>query len=145
MNKSPQWQALNRKVRYLEKQQGLDRAAHEALVLGVTGKDSMSECSASDLQAIVDRLEENAPTSKPGKKGGFVKAGKGYVRMIWAIWGSIKRAGKLDAEDTDAALLAFVNARLRTRQFDDVRQLDWLTSDEATPIINALKSWDRRK
>ena len=136
MSKSSTWQALNRQIRAAEKERGIDRDAHEALVLQVTGKTSLGDCTDSEMRKIVAHLN--------GTRVGFKPSAKGYVRKIWALWGSLKKAGALSATDTDAALLVFVNKHLDGRQFANIRQLDWLTYDEAAPVIEALKDWDRR-
>ncbi|WP_417825175.1 phage protein GemA/Gp16 family protein [Thalassospira lucentensis] len=136
MPKSPTWQSLNRQIRAAEKERGIDRDAHEALVLQVTGKTSLGDCTDSEMRKIVAHLN--------GTRVGFKPSAKGYVRKIWALWGSLKKAGALSATDTDAALLVFVNKHLDGRQFANIRQLDWLTYDEAAPVIEALKDWDHR-
>ncbi|OSQ49635.1 MULTISPECIES: regulatory protein GemA [Thalassospira] len=136
MSKSSTWQALNRQIRAAEKERGIDRDAHEALVLQVTGKASLGDCADSEMRKIVAHLN--------GTRVGFKPSAKGFVRKIWALWGSLKKAGALSATDTDAALLVFVNKHLNGRQFANIRQLDWLTYDEAAPVIEALKDWDHR-
>ncbi|HBS22687.1 MULTISPECIES: regulatory protein GemA [Thalassospira] len=136
MYKSPTWQSLNRQIRAAEKQRGIDRDAHEALVLQITGKASLGDCTDAEMRKIVTHLN--------GTRAGFKPSTKGYVRKIWALWSNIKKAGALAAPDTDAALVAFVNKHLTGRQFANVRQLDWLTYDEAQPIIEALKDWSNR-
>jgi hypothetical protein len=136
MPKSPTWQSLNRQIRAAEKAQGMDHEAHQAMVARITGKASLSQCTDTEMRQIIAHLN--------GPRAGFKKSAKGYVRKIWALWGNLKKAGALSATDTDAALLAFVNKHLKARQFAHVRQLDWLTYDEAAPVIEALKDWDRR-
>lgn len=136
MPKSPTWQSLNRQIRAAEKVQGMDHEAHQAMVQNITGKTSLGQCTDAEMHQIIAHL--NFP------RAGFKKSAKGYVRKIWALWGNLKKAGALSATDTDAALLAFVNKHLKARQFAHVRQLDWLTYDEAAPVIEALKDWDRR-
>ncbi|PKR55496.1 regulatory protein GemA [Thalassospira marina] len=136
MVKSYQWQVFNRRIRAEEKAQGMDHDAHQVMVQNITGKTSLGDCSDTDMRKIVAHLN--------GTRAGFKKSAKGYVRKIWALWGNLKKAGALTASDTDAALLAFVNKHLKARQFAHVRQLDWLTYDEAAPVIEALKDWDHR-
>ncbi|OSQ41658.1 regulatory protein GemA [Thalassospira sp. MCCC 1A01428] len=135
-SKSSTWQTLNRQIRAAEKERGIDRDAHQAMVQNITGKDSLGQCTDGEMRKIVAHLN--------GTRAGFKPSAKGYVRKIWALWGSLKKAGALTATDTDAALLAFVNKHLKARQFAHVRQLDWLTYDEAAPVIEALKDWDHR-
>jgi len=136
MPKSPTWQNLNRQIRAAEKERGMDQDAHQAMVQNITGKTSLGDCSDTEMRKIVAHLN--------GTRAGFKKSAKGYVRKIWALWGNLKKAGALTATNTDAALLGFVNKHLKARQFAHVRQLDWLTYDEAAPVIEALKDWDRR-
>lgn len=136
MSKSSTWQSLNRQIRAAEKERGIDRDAHEALVLQITGKTSLGDCTDAEMRKIVAHLN--------GTRAGFSPSAKGYVRKIWALWGSIRKAGALSAADTDAALLAFVNKHLKGRQFANIRQLDWLTYEEAAPVIEALKDWNNR-
>ena len=136
MPKSPTWQNLNRQIRAAEKALGMDHDAHQAMVFQITDKTSLGDCTDTEMRKIVAHLN--------GRRAGFKPSTKGYVRKIWALWGNLKKANALTASDTDAALLAFVNNHLKTRQFAHVRQLDWLTYDEAAPVIEALKNWDRR-
>lgn len=136
MSKSSTWQSLNRQIRAAEKERGIDRDAHEAMVQQITGKTSLGQCTDGEMRKIVAHLN--------GARAGFRPSAKGYVRKIWALWGSIRKAGALSATDTDAALLAFVNKHLKGRQFASIRQLDWLTYEEAAPVIEALKDWNNR-
>lgn len=136
MAKSSIWQSLNRQIRAAENARGMDRDAHEAMVQQITGKTSLGQCTDAEMRKIVAHLN--------GTRAGFSPSAKGYVRKIWALWGSLRKAGALSAADTDAALLAFVNKHLKGRQFANIRQLDWLTYEEAAPVIEALKDWDHR-
>lgn len=136
MSKSSTWQSLNRQIRAAENAQGIDHDAHQAMVEKITGKTSLGQCTDAEMRRVVAHLN--------GHRTGFKPSSKGYVRKIWALWGSLKKVGALNATDTDAALLAFVNKHLTGRQFANIRQLDWLTYDEAAPVIEALKDWSER-
>ena len=75
----------------------------------------------------------------PQKRGGKFRpaSNKGYVRKLFALAKSLDDLGYWNAPYKDA-LRSFVKKR------SDVDDPEWLTYDQATPLIEALKEIEGR-
>ena len=138
MTRTPTWIKRNAAIRAACAAHGIGEDARRDIVERVTGKRSLGACSDAEMGKVLRAVNNDAPTAT------YHPATKPSIRKIWALWGDLKRRGRLNAGDTNAALLSFVNARIARQPLSDPRQLDWLTVAEATPIIQALKSWAER-
>lgn len=140
MAKSKNWIQLNRRIRAAEKAAGMTQEDHKSVVLRLTGKQSLSDCSEREMQNVLNAVQgDNKPSFKPSSKG--------FVRKIWALWGDLDSNGllhTLGTENKRQALVSFVN-RIVGTDFQKPQQLDWLTSDQATQVIEALKQWQARE
>lgn len=126
---------------------GIDDEARKAMLLARYGVESRKDLSPDQLSDLVKHLKASGfqPTRGNQTGGKRPMSQHGYIRKIWALWGNLKRAGVLDATDTDVALVAFVNRHRKAGHMDRVDQLEWMTEVEASPIIEALKAWCRRE
>jgi hypothetical protein len=134
---------------------GIDDDARREMLRARYGVESRKDLSPDQLSDLIEHLKASGfrPTraGQAGQGGQAQGARKrpmsqhGYIRKLWALWGNLKRAGVLDATDTDAALVAFVNRHRKTGHMDRIEQLEWMTEAEASPIIEALKAWCRRE
>ncbi len=80
------------------------------------------------------------------KKGGkaLPASTKPYVRLVHALWKSCHRKGVIQ-DGSRSALRSFVRNDMVRRGFEDVdRDPDFLTFDQASPIIDALKAMEAR-
>lgn len=128
---------------------GIDDDARKAMLLARYGVESRKDLSPDQLSDFIEHLKNSGfRPIRAGQAQGSRKrpmSRHGYIRKIWALWGNLKRADVLDATDTDAALVAFVNRHRKAGHMDSIDQLEWLDEAEASPIIEALKAWCRRE
>lgn len=124
-------------------QLGLDEETKRALYARVTGETSLRAMSERQRLDVVDELKRRGFKMKSGGKKLPVST-KPYVRLIHALWRSCHRNGII-RDGSRSALRTFVksNAPVIGNQTppDDP---DFLTSDQATPIIEALKAMEKR-
>lgn len=110
----------------------------------VTGKRSLKEMTEKERIAVVDDFKQRGFVVKRGKgrAGKPNYSSKGYVRLIHALWKSCAKLGVID-DASPKALRAFVANRTEAKgkRVDDP---EFLTYDEASPIIETLKSMESR-
>jgi len=140
MKRTPAWHKANRAIRAACKDRGIDEDQRKLIMEDVTGNTSSSDCNAQELEAVL--AEINGQTQP---RHDFKPSAKAYVRLIWALWNDLDSRGGVKFDDTRQGLVLFVNKfRSEDKQLTDPRQLDWLTYNEATPIIEALKKMIER-
>lgn len=114
----------------------LDEDDYRALLKRVTGQDSLRSMTAPQLQEVVDEMKRLGFRVKA--RGKDLKTSfKPYVRLVHALWKSCHRKGVI-ADGSRSALRTFVSAR------SPVSDPDFLTYEQAEPIIQALKVMERR-
>ncbi|MDZ7823004.1 MAG: regulatory protein GemA [Ahrensia sp.] len=133
------------KIHIAKKQLGFDDETYRAMLQLVTGKSSCKEMKPAELNKVLKHLQAN----------GFVAHGKGaqskthlpaskkaYVRLIYVLWSKCHQSGQI-SDGSKKALRAFVAARtqLAGHRRDDP---EFLSYDEASPIIEALKAMEKR-
>jgi len=133
--KHQSWADINRQIRGLEKELGMSHDDHQAFVLGVIGCDSLKGRPVKDMLAVRNALLDERAKAR----GGYQTSAKGHVRKLFALWGELKRQGKVTG-DIREGLMAFVNAHGGTA-YTVPDQLNWLTAEEANPLIERLKAW----
>lgn len=110
----------------------------------VTGKRSLREMTEKERLAVVDDFKARGFVVKHGKgrKGKPGYSTKGYVRLIHALWASCAKLGVIE-DGSAKALRSFVGSRTEAKgkRVDDP---EFLSYDEASPIIETLKSMERR-
>ena len=125
-------------IHVAKKQLGLDEDVYRAALKQATGKTSLRAMTKGELVQVVDHFK--AKGFKVRRVTG--KSPKAYVRLIFALWKSCAKLGVID-NGSNKALRAFVAGQTeRTgKRIDDP---NFLTYDEASPIIETLKSMEQR-
>lgn len=141
--------ALQIKIHVGCKQLGLDAEARRQLQLVETGKESMSDMTAAELQKVLNRLK--ADGFKPASKGGSksVKkrglAPRGDLRLCHVLWSKLGEAGHLDHPGRDG-LNKFIRSRFGDSWGSVPADIDMLRdANQITAIIRALRSWCDRE
>lgn len=137
-------------IHVLKAQLRLSEADYRALLNALTFKNSTSDMTNPQRQAVRDhmqRLAERAgvATAQPSRAGArngsdwqAKRAAAGpRERKVWAIWNALKRSGHIQ-NNTEAALNAWVK---RTVQVEALR---FCTVPQMETLIEALKRWQER-
>ena len=106
---------------------------YRLLLERVTGQRSAADLSEPQRRAVVAELKRRGFKTKGGRK----PSGKPYIRLVFALWGELKRAG-IWREDGIGSLRAF------TRKMAGVDDPEFMTYAEATKVIEALKKMKER-
>lgn len=131
-------------INIARQQLGLHEAEYRAMLVRVTGVDSlraMSERQRLDVVEEVRRLGFRVTGAKSGKA--FPASHKPYIRLIHALWKSCHRNGVIENGSREA-LRAFVKRFLAERGSNVVSDPDLLDFEQASPVIEALKAMERR-
>lgn len=105
-----------------------------AIYKHVTGKVSAKDMSEAERKSVVAHM--NNKFGNDYKKR--VRSDKPYVRLIHALWRSCSEKKLLD-NPTRSGLRAFVKKQ------SGVSDPEFLTYDQASPIIEALKAMEARR
>jgi phage gp16-like protein len=130
------------KIHVAKKQLGLDDDTYRAVLRRVTGKDSSSGCSISELEDV--KAEMVYLGFKPVKTA-HPRAGKRPLAdgetatKLRALWISGYHLAVVN-DPSEAALAAFVK-RATGGKKRGVDALQWMTADDARKAIEALKAW----
>ncbi|PYE87524.1 gp16 family protein [Phyllobacterium leguminum] len=117
-------------------QLGLDDDTKRAMYMRVTGVDSLRAMTERQLIAVVDELKRRGfKIKKAGKQ--LPASHKPYIRLIHALWRSCHRKGIIQ-DGSRTALRSFVSGRA------PVDDPDFLSVEQADPIIKALKAMEAR-
>lgn len=132
-------------INIAKKDLGLDDETYRDALERVTGKRSLRAMSEAQRLAVVDDFKAkgfkiNRGGKSVGNKAGF--SSKKYVRLIHALWSACAKLGVID-DGSKKALRSFVATQTEKRgaRIDDP---DFLTYDQASPIIETLKSMEKR-
>jgi len=124
-------------VHIAKKELGLDDDTYRDVVRRVTGHGSAGDCGPVQLERLLAefrRLGWRFKTKRPKSK-------LPRVRKVWALWGDMCRKDLVRAEGLvaqRAALRAFVE------RMTGVADPEWLTPEQASQVIEGLKSWKSR-
>ncbi|ELU11708.1 hypothetical protein CAPTEDRAFT_140450, partial [Capitella teleta] len=113
---------------------GLDDDTYRACLERVTGKLSAKAMSEAERERVIDEFKRLGWEPFKGRK----KSNKPYVRKVYGLWTSLCEQGKAD-NPTRQGLKAFVKRQT------DIDDPEWLTSDQANKVIEALKAWGARE
>ncbi|EKE78449.1 regulatory protein GemA [Oceanibaculum indicum] len=115
-----------------------DDTAWRALLVRVTGKDSLRTMTGPQLGKVIDELHRQGARKTPPKrafKGRTRKlADSDQAQKIRALWLALWHLGCI-ADSSEEALAAFVKRQAK------VDALEWLPADKAAGVIEALKGW----
>lgn len=118
-------------IHVAKKQLGMDDDTYRAMLWSVGRVNSAGDLDHPGRKAVLDHL----------RKCGFKKtrsaARDPQSRKIVALWLELRDLGGL-RDSSEKALNAFVEERV------GVKAVQWLSSDQASEIIEQLKAWARR-
>jgi phage gp16-like protein len=117
---------------------GLEDDDYRDVLFRVTGKRSLRDMNEKQRIAVVDDFKSRGFVVKRGK--GFSK--RKFVRLIHALWGACAKLGVIE-DGSAKALRSFVanKTEAKGQRVDDP---EFLTYDQASPIIETLKSMEKR-
>lgn len=121
-----------RAIHAICKKHGVEEDARRAIYKRVTGKASAKDMSETERKAVVAHMNRKFGTEK--KKN---YSSKPYVRLIHALWKSVHEKGVIE-DGSKAALRSFTN------NLTGMSDPEFLTYDEASPVIEALKAMEAR-
>lgn len=137
-------------IHVLKAQLRLSEADYRALLNALTFKNSTSDMTNAQRQAVRDHMQRLADragvaTAKPSRAGARNgsdwrakrDAASPAERKVWAIWNALKRAGHIE-NNSEQALNAWVK---RTVQVETLR---FCTGPQMDTLIEALKRWQER-
>ncbi|MCH2165931.1 MAG: regulatory protein GemA, partial [Marinovum sp.] len=121
-----------------------DLRAQYAKLATIEMTPDTSFLTEEEREAVLSDFKARGFVVKRGKGRGNSKrySQKPYVRLIHALWRSCAELGVID-DASRKALRSFVAARTEDRG-DRVDDPEFLTYDQASPIIEALKSMESR-
>ncbi|MGB0747162.1 MAG: phage protein GemA/Gp16 family protein [Magnetospiraceae bacterium] len=132
----PRWLQLNKAIRAAEKSRGMSRDDHAALVLRITGRDSLKGAKLHEMNKVLNAL--NGKAGKASAAGRLDNADP-LVSKMRALWISLHHLGEV-TDPSDNALIAFA-----ARQIGVTPGIQWRPSPVQAPkIIEALKAWCER-
>jgi len=142
MSRSPQLA----KVHIAKKELGLDDETYRAILLRITGKTSSAGLGDQHLNAVLVEFKRLGWVAKKAvAKGHRPESGKPHVRKIFAIWMDMCAKG-IPTIANRAGLLAFVQRMTKTEDRPQgISDPEWLSPEEASKVIEALKSWRDRE
>lgn len=126
------------KIHIAKKDLGLDDATYRALLVRITGKDSSSKMSEHQRRDVLEefrRLGWKAQAKTGGKRR--PRSNKPYVRLMYALAKNISQSGYWALPYKDAL-------RALVKKETGIDNPEWLTFEQASPVIEALKKIEQR-
>lgn len=130
-------------INIAKKQLGLDEDTYRALLVRVTGESSLTKMSERQRIAVVEAMKKAGfrVTAKGGRR--LPASTRPFIRLIHALWASCARKGVIE-DGSRTALRAFVAREMERRGQHPVSDPDFLTFEQADPIIGTLKKMEAR-
>lgn len=126
------------KIHVAKKQLAMEEESYRAMLVRVTGKDSLKVMNETALEKVLAELKRFGFKAAGGKRAGTRKMADGdQAAKIRALWLDLYHLGEI-SEPSEEALSAFV-ARMT-----GCRALQWITGPQADRAINALRGWLER-
>jgi phage gp16-like protein len=116
---------------------GLDRDSYEAMLWAVVRVRSSADLDFAGRKKVLDHLKSKGFKVKPKAKSSRPLTRDDQSRMIRGLWLELHQVGKV-RDPSEDALASFV------RRMTGVEALQWLTSAQASRIIEHLKKWRDR-
>ena len=123
-------------------QLGLEDDDYRALLLRVTGKDSLRTMSERQKIAVLDEMKRLGFRVRAGGRA-LAPSHKPYIRLIHALWKNCARLGVIENGSREA-LRAFAHRFVAHGDASVAVDPDLLSYDQAAPIIEALKKMEAR-
>jgi hypothetical protein len=138
--RSDKARAMRAKIHIARKQLAMDEEGYRAALRRGAGISTTSCASLAQLEDVLvemRRLGFRDPGRRPARTA--------QIRMIHAIWRDLTQEGAVRAEDTEAALRAFVERQTRTpARPHGIAAVEFLDSVWANRVIEGLKAWRKR-
>jgi len=134
--------ALIRTIQVAAKQLGMDAETRKALQLRLVGKESLSDMTDAERQAVLSEMK--ARGFKVSAKGKHKLAPRGDLRLVHVLWAALGYAAVLK-DPSRKGLNAFVRSRFEAtwsfvpRDIDDLRDPKCIEQ-----VLSALKAWVKR-
>lgn len=128
-------------------QLGLDEATYRALLLRVTGTESLRNMSERQKLAVVDELKKKGFKVKASAKKKQPVSDKRYIRLIHALWNSCHRLGVV-SNGSRAALREFCRGILypgNDKVAVDPDTLDYQSADKVIDVLKAMENRGKEK
>ncbi len=128
-------------IHVAKKQLGLDDDTYRAKLRLITGKTSTKEMSEAERQSVISAFRQDgfAPAGAVRRANSRRKLSGKFAGKLQALWIAGFNLGIVRDRD-DAALESFI------RRQTGIERERWLRfSDDATRVIEALKSWISRE
>lgn len=129
-------------INIARQQLGMADADYRAMLVRVTGRSSLRAMTPGQHRAVLEEMKRLGFRVKVGSKK-LPKVSKPYVRKLFQQWYEAHRAGAIDNRST-AALRAFCRRCLARGQEEVIVDPDLLSYDQASVVIEALKSMTKR-
>lgn len=104
---------------------------------GLGGASSTADLSVPNLYRVLEQLKQKGFKVRPNKSTKRPPAADPQSRKIRSLWLTLRDAGAL-RDPSEEALLKFVHG------ITEVDALQWLTNEQASLVIEALKKWVTR-
>jgi phage gp16-like protein len=125
-------------IHVAKKDLGLDEDTFRSVIEQITGERSLKELSIDQLNLVLGRLKASGFVVKPKNGKDLKAADDDQSRMIRHLWLLLHQAGEV-RNPSELALAAYVEKQVR------VSALQFLSTDNASKVIERLKKWCDRK
>lgn len=116
---------------------------YRAVLIGQTGKHSSKDMTQAERERVRDYLQAMAlrqgvaDSARADQQPAYRRAARPLERKVWALWGALGRAGKLDRPGP-AGLQAWVQRQV------GVSHVRWCKDAQLHQLIESLKLWQGR-
>ena len=138
-------------IHIAKKELGLDDDTYRGVLHQLTrGRvDSAGVMTPRERHALIEHFKTHgwsgaqSSTLRPrlAVERPFKKAKRPQARLVWALWGELKRRGALENPSREACR-AFC---AKTAGIEVATDPDLMTAAQLDPVINALKAWVARE
>ncbi|MCY1376315.1 hypothetical protein D9M69_637950 [compost metagenome] len=104
---------------------------------GLGGAISTADLSVPNLYRVLEQLKAKGFKVRPKGKGKRPQAADPQSRKIRSLWLTLRDQGALH-DSSEEALVKFVQG------MTGVAALQWLTSEQASQVIESMKQWNAR-
>jgi len=115
----------------------LDDESYRILLHAATGKTSSADMTEHELRTVLQRLRDRGWKNQRSSPASRQRDSKDQLDKIRALWITLNQSGAL-RDGSEQALTSFA------RRMTGVARIDWLRSNQANTVIEALKKWQAR-
>lgn len=115
----------------------LDDDTYRQFLVNYAGVNSTRDMTERQLQQVLDAMKQmgfKVKSTKPNK----ITATDAQSKKIRALWLEMSDAGYV-RDSSERAINAYVH------RITDVGRLEWLSTDQASRVIESLKQWQARE